>query len=94
MRELVDLLGVGVEANQLTIGQVSLRAIIIFFATLLIVRIANKRFFAKKTAFDIILGFILASMMARAVNGSGETRPRRVSEVAVIRRAQALLAMC
>jgi uncharacterized membrane protein YcaP (DUF421 family) len=79
MRELSDLLGVGVEASRLTIGQVSLRAIVIFFATLFIVRIANKRFFAKKTAFDIILAFILASMMARAVNGSEQLAPTIVA---------------
>jgi uncharacterized membrane protein YcaP (DUF421 family) len=38
-------------------------------------RVADKRFFGKKTAFDIILGFILASMMARAINGSEQLLP-------------------
>lgn len=52
-----------------------LRAVIVFFATLCIVRFADKRFFAKKTAFDLILGFILASMMARAINGSEQLGP-------------------
>ena len=33
------------------------------------VRLGDKRFLSKKTAFDAILGFILASMLARAVNG-------------------------
>lgn len=56
-------------------AQVLLRAILIFIATLAIVRFADKRFFAKKTAFDVILGFILASMMARAINGSEQLGP-------------------
>src|SRR5215213_8459691 len=75
MNALYSLFGEGVEAGDLTVLQVSLRAILIFFATLMIVRFAAKRFFAKKTAFDFILGFILASMMARAINGSERLVP-------------------
>lgn len=67
------------EAQHLTIGQVALRAVLIFFAALCIVRVADKRFFAKKTAFDLILGFILASMMARAINGSEQMGPTIVA---------------
>lgn len=70
MESLLSALGEGTEAARLTVLQVLARAVIMFFATLCIVRVADKRFFAKKTAFDLILGFILASMMARAINGS------------------------
>jgi uncharacterized membrane protein YcaP (DUF421 family) len=69
------LFGLGVEAQHLALHQILIRAVVIFFATLLIVRIADKRFFAKKTAFDLILGLILASMMARAINGSERLFP-------------------
>jgi len=75
MEMLNSALGTGVDALHLTTVQVTLRAVIIFAATLCIVRFADKRFFAKKTAFDLILGFILASMMARAVNGSEQLLP-------------------
>jgi hypothetical protein len=76
---VVDLLnsaiGAGVDATKLTTGQVCLRAVIVFCAALAIVRFADKRFFARKTAFDFILGFILASIMARAINGSEQLVP-------------------
>jgi uncharacterized membrane protein YcaP (DUF421 family) len=72
---LFSAFGVGVEAQHLTILQVVLRAVLVFFAALCIVRIADKRFFAKKTAFDLILGFVLASMLARAINGSEQLAP-------------------
>ncbi len=72
---LYSLFGVEVEAQHLTIYQVLLRAVVVFFAALVIVRVADKRFFAKKTAFDLILGFILASMLARAINGSEQLVP-------------------
>jgi uncharacterized membrane protein YcaP (DUF421 family) len=39
------------------------------------VRLGDKRFLSKKTAFDAILGLILASMLARAVNGSSAFWP-------------------
>jgi uncharacterized membrane protein YcaP (DUF421 family) len=67
--------GEGLEAHKLTVLQVVLRAVIVFFAMLLVVRTANKRFFAKRTAFDVMLGFILGSMMARAINGSERLIP-------------------
>jgi uncharacterized membrane protein YcaP (DUF421 family) len=70
VNSLEHAFGAGLPPNHYTGAQVALRAILIFFATLVIVRVANKRFFAKKTAFDFILGLILASMMARAINGA------------------------
>lgn len=79
MESLYSAFGVGQEAGHFTISQVCLRAILVFFASLCIVRIADKRFFAKKTAFDVILGFILASMLARAINGSEQLGPTIVA---------------
>jgi uncharacterized membrane protein YcaP (DUF421 family) len=75
MEFLNSAFGVGQQAQNLTLVQVLLRAVLIFFAALCIVRIADKRFFAKKTAFDVVLGLILASMLARAINGSEQLGP-------------------
>jgi uncharacterized membrane protein YcaP (DUF421 family) len=69
------LLGLGLEPKNLTFLQIALRAVLVFIVSLAIVRVANKRFLAKLTAFDAILGFILASMLARAVNGSASFFP-------------------
>jgi uncharacterized membrane protein YcaP (DUF421 family) len=67
---LNGFLGVGIEPKNLTFVQIAVRGIIVFVATLVMVRFGDKRFLSKKTAFDAILGLILASMLARAVNGS------------------------
>jgi len=69
------LIGIGLQPKDLTFAQISLRGVIVFIVTLIMVRLADKRFFAKKAAFDVILGFILASMLARAVNGSAAFFP-------------------
>ena len=63
-------LGLGLEPKDLTFVQIAFRGIIVFVVTLVMVRLGDKRFLSKKTAFDAILGLILASMLARAVNGS------------------------
>lgn len=64
------LIGSDLQPKDLTFLQMSLRGVIVFIVAQIIVRLADKRFFARKAAFDVILGFILASMLARAVNGS------------------------
>ena len=72
---LEALLGLGREAGGLTFIQISLRGVIVFAATLVIVRCGDRRFLSQKTAFDAVLGFILASMLARAVNGTAAFFP-------------------
>jgi uncharacterized membrane protein YcaP (DUF421 family) len=69
------ILGLGLDPKQLSFIQISLRGIIVFIVSLVIVRLGDKRFLSKMSAFDAILGFILASMLARAVNGSASFFP-------------------
>jgi uncharacterized membrane protein YcaP (DUF421 family) len=64
------LLGLGVEPKDLTFLQISLRGIIVFLATLIMIRCGHKRSLARKTAFDAVLIVILASVLSRAINGS------------------------
>jgi uncharacterized membrane protein YcaP (DUF421 family) len=70
-----NVLGLNLEARDLSFLQVSLRGIIVFLVSLAILRVGNKRFLSKMTALDAILGFIMASMLARAVNGSAPFFP-------------------
>jgi uncharacterized membrane protein YcaP (DUF421 family) len=72
---LTTLLGLGRQAADLTFLQVSLRGVIVFASALAIIRCGDRRFLSQKTAFDAVLGFILASMFARAVNGTAAFFP-------------------
>src|ERR1043166_656454 len=69
------MLGLGRDAAALTFMQISLRGVIVFVSALVIVRCGDRRFLSQKTAFDAVLGFILASMLARAVNGTAAFFP-------------------
>ena len=64
------LLGLSVEPKSLTFVQISLRGIIVFLATLAMVRLGHKRSLSHKTPFDAVLLVILASVLSRAINGS------------------------
>jgi len=64
------LLGIGTEPRDLTFLQVSVRGVIVFIATLIMVRLGSKRSLAEKTAFDAVFIVIIGSMLARAINGS------------------------
>jgi uncharacterized membrane protein YcaP (DUF421 family) len=72
------LLGLGIEPKDLTSLQVSIRGIIVFVATLVMVRISSKRSLAEKTAFDAALIIIIASVLSRAINGSAPFVPTLV----------------
>jgi uncharacterized membrane protein YcaP (DUF421 family) len=69
------LLGLGVEPKELTFIQISLRGVIVFIATLVMVRLSSRRSLAEKTAFDAVLIVIVASVLARAINGSAPFFP-------------------
>ncbi|MGI8436916.1 MAG: DUF421 domain-containing protein [Chthoniobacterales bacterium] len=68
-------LGLGVNPAQLTFWQLCLRGLVVLFVTLAIMRMGQKRSLARKTPFDVVLLFILASVLARAVNGSAAFFP-------------------
>lgn len=69
------LFGPGVEPRDVTILQVCMRTLVIFFAALIMVRIGDRRFLARKSGFDTLVGFILASTLSRAINGSAQLLP-------------------
>jgi uncharacterized membrane protein YcaP (DUF421 family) len=72
---LESLLGLAAEPKNLTFIQISLRGLIVMVAALAMIRLGTKRSLAEKTAFDAVLLVVLASVLARAVNGSAAFFP-------------------
>src|SRR5204863_9503577 len=72
---LETLFGLGMEPKELTFLQISLRGVIVFIATMAMMRLSSKRSLAEKTAFDAVLIVIIASVLARAINGSAAFFP-------------------
>jgi uncharacterized membrane protein YcaP (DUF421 family) len=77
-REVVDaigpwlrlLLGIDLDDKQLNAGQMALRAVVVYVVTVLMVRLGKKRFMGRATAFDVILGIMLGSVVSRAITGN------------------------
>lgn len=65
----------GIDDQSLSWWQMSFRAVGIFFAALVIIRVGNHRIFGKNTAFDIILGIIYGSVLSRAITGNAPFWP-------------------
>ncbi len=70
-----DFLGLGALPETLTFTQISIRGIIVFVFTLIMVRMSARRSLARRTVFDSIFLVILASVLARAINGSSDLLP-------------------
>lgn len=49
--------------------EVAARALLIYATAIVLVRAGESRFMGKNTAFDVILGIILGSVLSRAING-------------------------
>ena len=62
--------GAHVRAEDLTVSQISLRAVLVFLVWLAIVRLADRRLLGKYSAFDVVLAVMLGSVLSRAINGS------------------------
>jgi len=70
-RFIDDALGLSaLSANDLTVAQVSLRAVVVYFALILFVRLGKKRFLGQATAFDAVLIILIGSVASRAVSGT------------------------
>ena len=52
------------------IWQLILRTIVIYLVALLVIRIGKRRFMGGYTTFDILLGFVVGSVMSRAITGA------------------------
>src|SRR4051812_17545018 len=69
------LLGLGIDSKEINALQMGLRAVIVYVATVLMVRLAKKRFMGRASAFDVILGIMLGSIVSRAVTGNAPFLP-------------------
>jgi uncharacterized membrane protein YcaP (DUF421 family) len=71
MHELLDYLyGFRADSHTITAVQMLTRAILLFFAALVLLRLSGPRTFGGSTAFDLVVKIMLGSVMSRAVAAS------------------------
>ena len=77
-------LGLGLESRDIAIGQMVFRAVVVYVVTVLIVRLGKKRFMGRTTAFDVILGIMLGSIVSRAITGNAPFFPALAASAVLI----------
>ena len=68
-------LGLKLDADQLNMGQTSLRALVVFLVATAMIRLGNKRFIGKSTAMDVMLGIVFGSVVSRGISGTAPFFP-------------------
>jgi len=66
---LHDVFGGDTPVEPLALYQIAARATIVYLAGLIIVRIGKSRLISRTTSVDVILGFILGSLLSRGITG-------------------------
>src|ERR1044071_6421127 len=77
-------LGLGLESKEIGALQRGLRAVVVYIVTVAMVRLAKKRFMGRTTAFDVILGIMLGSIVSRAVTGNAPFFPALAATAALL----------
>jgi uncharacterized membrane protein YcaP (DUF421 family) len=68
-------LGLELDNKDINVWQMSLRAVIVFVASIAMLRLGNHRFLGKSTALDVMLGIIFGAVVSRAITGSAPFFP-------------------
>ncbi|HSH81913.1 MAG TPA: YetF domain-containing protein [Herpetosiphonaceae bacterium] len=77
-------LGLELDNQDLDVWRMSLRAVIVFVAAIAMIRLGDKRFMGRSTAFDVILGIIFGSVVSRAITGNAPFFPTLAASLILV----------
>jgi len=75
---------IGTDSDTITWWQMCIRAIIIFFYLLFLIRVGSRRIFGKNTSFDIVIGVMLGSILGRALTANSQFLPTIAASAALM----------
>lgn len=79
---LQSMLGAGVDDPSAL--QIAARTVLVYLAAVVLVRVGEKRFIGKNTAFDLILGIMFGSVLSRGINSSGDLAAALAAGVSLV----------
>jgi uncharacterized membrane protein YcaP (DUF421 family) len=69
------LLGLHLDAEELTFGHMAARALVVFVCAVVLARAADRRMLGHNAGFDIMMLVVLGSVLSRAINGQAAFFP-------------------
>ena len=91
MDVIITLFG---EGKDLTALQTAMRAIVVFFATLVLIRISGRRSFGQRSPFDYVVAILLGAMLSRVIIGASPVVPTLAASLAIVLIHRALAWCC
>ena len=84
MSTWLEIFGGDEPIQQLSLSQVAARAIAIYLCGVMLVRIGKSRLLARATGIDILVGFLLGSLLSRAITGLASLSGTIVASAVII----------
>jgi uncharacterized membrane protein YcaP (DUF421 family) len=78
------LLGLSLEAKDIGVARMSLRAFIVFSLAILMIRLGDKRFMGRSTVLDAMLGIVFGAVVSRAITGNAPFFPTIVAGAVLV----------
>lgn len=78
------ILGLDLESHDLNALQMAMRALVVYVSTIVMVRVGKRRFLSRATAFDVVLGIVLGSVVSRGITGNAPLGPTLVAGASLI----------
>jgi uncharacterized membrane protein YcaP (DUF421 family) len=81
---LQQIFGSDTPDDSLALYQIAARAIVVYVVGLVIVRVGKSRIISRTTALDVIVGFILGSLLSRGITGHASISGTTVAAAAIV----------
>ncbi len=78
------LIGLNLDNKELSVMHMSVRAVIVFIAAIIMIRIGDKRFMGRNTALDVMLGIVFGSVVSRAITGNAPFFPTLAASLVLV----------
>ena len=91
MHVLTAVFGEGTELDSL---QMAMRAVAVFFAALILIRISGRRSFGQRSPFDYVVAILLGAMLSRIIVGASPVIPTLMASLVVVLTHRALAWAC
>jgi uncharacterized membrane protein YcaP (DUF421 family) len=68
----------------LSIGEMALRAALVYIIAVILLRLAERRFMTRRSPFDLVLAIIIGSVISRAITGNAPFVPTLVAALVLV----------